>query len=301
MGWSDQQLARRIRDDGIDILVDLAGHTAGNRLLTFARKPAPVQATYLGYVATTGLAAMDYRLTHGDADPPGNDAFYSEKLVRLPNILYCYRPPQADETDVSSTPILTNGYVTFGSMNNFAKVSSETITLWADILRAVPDSRLVISSVSEGASRLSIYALFASHGIEQHRLDLHGRLTFAEFRTLHGEIDIALDSFPFNGGTTTCETLWQGVPVVTLIGKTFVSRVGYMLLKAMALDDLAAADKHQYVDIAVTLARDVERLKSLRSGMRNRFNASPLRDEVTFTRDMEAAFREMWRTYCAAA
>ena len=214
--------------------------------------------------------------------------------------MYCYRSPATEPPQSSPTPALANGFLTFGSMNNFAKVSSETIALWAGILHALPDARLVMTSVAGGTAQQSAYDRFASLGIDAHRLILHGRLPYPEFRRLHHQIDIALDAFPYNGTTTTCETLWLGVPVVALTGQVFVSRMGYMLLRALGLNELAAPDKPAYVATAVALARDSQRLNSLRSGLHARFIASPLRDEAGLTRDIEAAYRDMWRQWCAA-
>jgi len=295
----DNQLAERIRADGIDILVDLAGHTGHGRLLAFARKPAPVQVTYLGYINTTGLSAMDYRLTQLDTDPPGNEAYYSEALYRLPGKLWwCYRP-RPGMPDVAPPPAIANGFVTFGSTNTFSKVSPETIVAWTEILFALPDSRLIIVGVPEGTARKHITERFAAHGIDIGRLTVYGRLSVAQFCELHHQIDIVLDPFPYNGGTTTCDALWLGVPVVALAGQEFVSRMGYALLKNIGLPELAAASRQDYVKIAVSLAGDPERLKTLRTGMRERLAASPLRDEAGFTRNLETAYREMWRKWCA--
>ena len=295
----DERLAERIRADGIDILVDLAGHTGENRLLVFARKPAPVQVTYLGYINTTGLSAMDYRLTHIDADPPGNEAYYSETLYRLPGDLWwCYRPPPG-MPGVAPPPAIANGFVTFGSTNNIAKLSPETIATWADVLRALPDARLIMAGIPQGSAQQSLCERFSAHGIDPQRLTVHGRLSPGRYWELHHQIDIVLDPFPYNGGTTTCDALWLGVPVVALAGQEFVSRMGYALLKNIGLPELAAASRQDYVKIAVSLAGDPERLKTLRTGMRERLAASPLRDEAGFTRNLETAYREMWRKWCA--
>lgn len=295
---SDDQLAERIRADGIDILVDLAGHTSHNRLLAFARKPAPVQVTYLGYINTTGLSAMDYRLTHIDTDPPANDAYYSETLYRLPgNLWWSYRP-RPGMPEVSPPPAIANGFVTFGSTNNFAKLSPESIASWAEILHALPNSRLIIAGVPGGNARKFISERFAVHGIDIHRLTIHGMLPSAQFWDLHHHIDILLDSFPYNGGTTTCDALWLGVPVVALTGQSFVSRMGYALLKNIGLLELAAESRQEYLGIAVALASDLDRLKALRSEMRARLSVSPLRDEIGFTRNLETAYRDIWRKWC---
>jgi protein O-GlcNAc transferase len=301
-GLSDDGLAERIRADGIDILVDLAGHTGSNRLLVFARKPAPVQVTYLGYPTTTGLSAMDWRLTTFDVDPQGSEQWYTERLYRLPRTLWCYRSPQ-DPLDRGGTPPtlapgLSKDHVTFGSMNQLAKVSEETVRVWAMILRELPDSRLVMTSIPEGAARDRLKARFSSHGVSSERLELHGRLPGQEFQALMRNIDLALDPFPYNGTTTTCEALWMGLPVITLIGKTSVSRSGYAILKTVGLEEFCAKDEAEYARLAVELARDPPRLDALRRGMRARIEASPLCDETGFARDVERAYRAMWREWC---
>ncbi len=297
-GMADEELAARIQADGIDILVDLAGHTAGNRLLVFARKPAPVQVTYLGYPATTGLSAIDYRLVTADTDPPGAEAWHSERLYRLPRSLWCYRPAPDMPAVIPTTAARRNGCITFGSMNNIAKVSAATLAAWSSILQAMPGARLVLTNLPQGEAREVLVQRFAAHGIDAARLTLHGKLPAAEYYALLNTIDIALDPFPYTGTTTTCESLWMGVPVVTLIGETSVARSGYALLKGIGLEELAAGDEKEYVAIATALATDLERLDALRGGMRQRIASSPLRDEAGLTRDLEAAYRAMWRAWC---
>lgn len=297
---TDEELAAKIRADGIDVLVDLSGHTSGHRLLVFARKPAPVQVTYLGYATTTGLGAIDYRLTHELADPTGTDRHYSETLYRLPSALWCYRP-QAGMPEVTSAPVLKNGFVTFGSMNSLTKVSPGTVAAWAEILRALPDARLIMVTVPDGSGREIIKSRFADEGIGPERLVLHGRLSPEQFWALHSEIDIALDPFPYNGGTTTCETLWLGVPVVSLTGNGFVSRLGHTLLNQLGLPELVANSPTDYVAIATRLAQNVPRQKKLRTELRQRMSASPIRDEAGFTRHLEAAYRTMWHRWCLSA
>ena len=297
-GMTDEQLAERVRADGIDVLVDLSGHTRGNRLLAFARKPAPVQVTYLGYAGTTGLAAMDYRLCTADTDPPGAEDWHSERLVRLPRSLWCYRPPAELAGDVIAATPSQSGAVTFGSMNMLAKVSPRTLSLWGALLRRLPAARLVMTGVPEGGARALIRERLAEQGIAADRLELHGKLPYADYRVLLQRIDIALDPFPYNGTTTTCDTLWQGIPVVSLTGATSVARSGYALLRAVGLEALAAPDEPGYVRIAVELAEDAARRLAVRAGLRARFEASPLRDEAGFTREIEAAYRAMWREWC---
>jgi predicted O-linked N-acetylglucosamine transferase (SPINDLY family) len=300
-GMSDAELAARIRTDGIDILVDLAGHSVNNRLLAFARKPAPVQVTYLGSPATTGLSAMDYRLCTWDTDPPGQEAWHSETLYRLPRTLWCYRPSLDGMKPAAPSLAMKTGGITFGSLNNIPKVSEEALAVWMEILRAVPGSRLVMTQVPEGRFRQGLLERFAAHGIEPQRLELHGKLPTARYLGVLGEIDIALDPYPYNGTTTTCETLWSGIPLVTLIGQTSVARSGYALLKTVGLEELAAADEAEYVRIAVALAhdRDRDRLNRLREELPRRFERSALRDEAGLARDLEAAYRDMWQRWCA--
>lgn len=295
---SDEQLAERIRADGIDILVDLAGHTINNRLLVFARKPAPVQLTYLGYPATTGLEAMDYRLVTADTDPPGAEAFHSERLYHLPRTLWCYRPDAARPEGEACPPGRKAGYITFGSMNAYTKISTGTLAAWTGILRAVHGSRLMMTSVPEGSIRQSLRDRFAAQGIEPHRLTLLGKVPADQYLDILRQIDIALDPFPYNGTTTTCETLWMGIPVVALLGRTSVSRSGYALLKAVGLEELVAKDEQGYAAIALRLAGDLEYLAGLRAGLRQRMMASPLRDEAGLARNLEACYRGIWNAWC---
>ena len=299
--WTDAELAARVRADGIDILVDLSGHTEGNRLLAFARKPAPVQVTYLGYAGSTGLAAMDYRLCSWDTDPAGAEAWHSERLYRLPRSLWCFRPLlEAGDDPAVARHAATGGGFVFGSMNAFPKLSPEVLDVWGEILRAAPAARLVMTSVPEGETRDALRRRFADWGIAADRLELHGRLPYFRYRELLQRIDVALDPFPYNGTTTTCDTLWRGIPVVSRTGATSVARSGHALLKAVGLEALAVADEAAYVTTAVELAGDPARLAALRAGLRARFEASPLRDEAGFTREIEAAYRAMWREWCQA-
>lgn len=298
-GMSDEQLASRIRADGIDILIDLSGHSAGGRLLVFARKPAPVQLSYLGYIATTGLSAIDYRLTQIDVDPPGNEKFYSETLFRLSGDLWwCYRP-SASMPEPTILPAIANGFVTFGATNNLGKLTSEVIALWSEILLAIPSAQLLIAGVSSGFAQQELIERFTACGIGAERLRLHGRMPVHQFQELHAQIDIALDPFPYNGGTTSCDALWLGLPFVSMIGQSFVSRMGYALLKSIGLPELAAENSREYLAIACRLADDLPSLAKLRAGMRARIACSSLCDEVGFTRKLEMAYRTMWQTWCS--
>lgn len=301
IGKSDHEIADLVRADGIDILVDLAGHTAGNRLLVFAERPAPVQVTYLGYPGTTGMAAMDYRITDAWADPtPRSEAHYVETLIRLPGGFLCYGP-RDDAPVVADPPARAAGHITFGSFNNFSKITAAVVDAWAGILRAVPNSRLILKSSSlnlaEAGDRLQ--ALFDNHGIERWRVEILGRMpSMEEHLGLYGKVDIGLDPFPYNGTATTCEALWMGVPVITLAGDRHAARVGTSLLSRIGLDELIATGTEDYVDRAVILANDLDHLAALRAGMRPRMVASSLIVAAAFTREMETAYREVWRKWC---
>lgn len=296
----DAELAAAVVNDEIDILVDLAGHTAHNRLTAFERGPAPVQVTYLGYPATTGLAAIDYRLTDAIADPPGDgDRHYIEKLWRLPDALVCYHPP-ADMPDAGELPAMSNGYVTFGSFNGVSKVGPEVVALWARILKSAPGSRLIVTTIPAGHAQTRMLELFAKCGIEASRLQMFEMLSNAEFLSLYQRVDISLDPFPCNGGTSTCESLWMGVPVVCLRGDTFAGRVAPSMLAASGHAEWAAASRQEYVGIALRLASDLNGLAAIRAGLRSQAQNSPLGNAEKFTRGLEQAFRAMWAKWCAA-
>ncbi|MGE3772175.1 MAG: tetratricopeptide repeat protein [Gammaproteobacteria bacterium] len=299
VGLTDEQVADLIRADGIDVLIDLAGHTANGRLLALARKPAPVQVEYLGYPATTGIEAMDWRLTDAVAEPVGaREAFYTERLHRLPHSLWCYQP-FADMGEVSASPAQARGYVSFGSFNNYAKVGPRVVALWAEVLKAVPRARLVMITVPQGEAQAALWARFESLGVARERVVLHDRLGRGEYVSLFGEVDVALDPFPCNGGTTTCDALWMGLPVVALRGETFLSRASLSVLAASGLADFAVEDEAEYVELCRRLASDVEALSVLRAGLRPQLASSPLLDAAGFTRDLEAAYRAMWRAWCS--
>jgi predicted O-linked N-acetylglucosamine transferase (SPINDLY family) len=298
---SDEEIAQDIQKDQIDILVDMAGHTASSRLTVFARKPAPVQVSYLGYPNTTGLRTVDYRLTDARADPPGRtERYHVEKLVRLPDGFLCYTPP-ADAPTVSDPPMEKNGYVTFGSFNSLAKITPQVIALWAEIMKSLPESRMVLKShaLTDARVRERFRGLFEKEKIESSRISLLGRIRErSQHLAQYHEIDISLDSFPYNGATTTCESLWMGVPVISLAGDTHAGRVGLSLLSQIGLTELACADREEYKANACKLAQDLPRLKILRQGLRQRLGQSPLSDGPKHARAVEAAYREMWRTWC---
>ncbi|MEK6771737.1 MAG: tetratricopeptide repeat protein [Pseudomonadota bacterium] len=299
-GIADARVADTIQSDNIDVLVDLAGHTAHSRLLVFARKPAPVQVSYLGYPNTTGLAAMDYYLTDAWADPPGmTEKFYTEKVIRLPRGLSCYRPiPDAPEAE--PLPVLTAGHITLASFNNLAKINHAVISLWAQILHKLPDSRLLVQdkAFANSSVQSKFREQFEQKGITANRLELMKRTGLKEHLALHQHVDIGLDSFPWNGHTTTCHTLWMGVPVITLSGKTHAGRLATSLLNQIGLEELVANTPEEYIDKTVRLATDLPRLGELRRSMRQRLLGSPLCNGAGFTRDLEAAYREMWKKYC---
>jgi predicted O-linked N-acetylglucosamine transferase (SPINDLY family) len=303
-GWTDERVAEKIREDKIDILVDLAGHTAQNRLRVFARKPAPVQVSYLGYPATTGLSEMDYRLTDSLADPPGEtESLHSEKLLRLPMCNWCFSEPD-DAPPVGPLPADASGSICFGTFNNFAKASPAVMDLWAKILNAVPSSRLIIKSwgLGEKSVRARIHQFFASRDVQLDRLAIRGHeRNIASHFAAYNQVDIALDTFPYHGTTTTCEAMWMGVPVVCMGRQTHVSRVGVSLLRTVGLPELIAQSADEYVAIAVGLAQDLPRLAELRRTLRQRMRASPLMDGPRFAREIEAVYRRIWRIWCAGS
>lgn len=295
------ETVKLIRTDGIDILVDLSGHTAPRLLQVMSARPAPVQVTGLGYPATTGLSSIDYRLTDSIADPPGqSDHWHTERLVRLDPCGWCYHPPQ-DAPPVAPPPSLVNGFITFGSFNLLAKMGPRVIELWSQILKKVAGSRLLLKaqSFSDEPTRQRISEAFGEAGIDANRIELLSRTEgTAKHLSLYDRIDIALDPFPYNGTTTTCEALWMGVPVVTLEGTSHAARVGASLLHAAELNHLIGHSSEQYVRIAAKLAADRNRLASLRVSMRARLETSPLRDEIDYTRRLESAYRTMWESWC---
>ena len=296
---SDAALAEQIRADGIDILVDLSGHTDGNRLLAFARKPAPVQVSWIGSPVVSGLQAIDYFLTDAVASPVA--ASDDGGLVRLPEVFSVYRPPQAPA--VQPTPALAKGYVTLGSFNKFAKMSDRAVALWSRLLVAQPTYRLLLKDVAyaDAEVRAGTLARFAAHGVAPERVRMVGRTADkAEHLAMYGEVDVALDTYPYCGVTTTCEALWMGVPVLSLVGEAFVSRMGATLLNALGHPEWAMGDEAAFLAGVPTLAADVAALNDLRLGLREHMRASPLCQEAAFTRALEGVYRGMWRKWCRA-
>lgn len=299
---NDAALADLIRADAIDVLVDLSGHTAEGRLLALARKPAPVQAMWLGYFDTTGMSAVDYVIADRHVCPSGDERFYVEKVARLPNSFLCFTPPVAGP-EVAPLPAFTRGQVTFGCLNNLSKVTPEVLALWARILHAIPNARLFLKAVAlrDPSVRERCIAAFGELGIESDRLEVVGSSPYLEYLRSYGEIDVALDPFPYNGGHTTLDALWMGVPVVALRGQRFVSRMGASILSTLGLGELVAESVDEYVEKAVALGQDVERLAGLRAGLRDRMAASPLCDGAGVARGLERIYRECWQEWCRSS
>jgi len=301
VGLTDEQLAEQIRQDKIDILVDLTLHMDGSRLLVFARKPAPVQVTWLGYPASTGLTTINYRLSDPYLDPPGRDeSVYSEATIRLPDSFWCYDPLHGRDIAVNPLPALQTGKVTFGCLNNFCKINDCVLALWAKVLAKVPNSRLLLLS-HEGDHRQRTVNQLQQAGIAPGRVEFVPRQSHLKYLELYHRVDLGLDSFPYNGHTTSLDSFWMGVPVVTLVGQTPVSRAGWCQLSNLGLPELAGQTTEQFVQIAVNLANDLPRLQQLRSTLRQRMEASPLMDAPRFARNIEAAYRQMWRKWSSAS
>ncbi len=294
---TDDALIELIRNDRIDILVDLSGHTADNRLAVFTRRAAPVQVSYLGYPSSTGLATMDYRITDAVTDPPvPADAWHCERLLRLPDTQWCFRPFGSPAMP-GPLPAREAGFITFGSFNNLTKASDALLACWAQILLGLPMSHLRLTRVRSAQRAAEILALFEQSGVARERVECVAYADDPPYGQQFAGVDIALDNYPYNGVTTTCETLYFGVPVVTLYGRHGVSRSGLSLLGALGLGELAASTPEQYVEIAVALGGDLARLEQLRSSLRGRFEQSPLRDEKRFAANFEELLRTAWREY----
>lgn len=293
---TDEQVEALVHADQIDVLIDLAGHTARSRLGLFARQPAPVQVTWLGYPNTTGLDMIQYRITDAISDPPGEtEAWHSERLWRMPATFSCYLPP-ADSPPVAPLPARATGRVTFGSFNHASKLNPNVIALWAHVLRAAPSARLFLRAraLADASTADDFLRRFAAHGIDPARLTLDGaELSVADHLGAYGRVDIALDPFPYNGTTTTCEALWMGVPVITLAGRVHAARVGTSLLTHLGLPELVAYQPEDYVALCARLVGDLPRLAAWRASLRERMRSSSLCDAPQFTRHLEDAFRAM--------
>jgi predicted O-linked N-acetylglucosamine transferase (SPINDLY family) len=296
-GLSDDQAAQIIREDGIDILVDLSMHTQGNRLLIFARQPAPVQATWLGYAGTTGMKAVGWRLTDSYLDPTDADLTgYAERSIRLPNCFWCYDPIHPTGP-VNPLRAVETGQVTFGCFNNFAKVSVPAQELWARMMAELRGSRLILHC-QQGSHRNELLDRFARHGIESHRIEFIGRLPLLDYMGRYRHVDIALDPFPFSGGTTTCDALWMGVPIITVCGNTAVGRGSASILHSAGLGDWVADTPEHYLQIAVEKAADLPALALLRSTLREQMLQSSLMDGARFAAGVESAYQYMWQAWC---
>ena len=288
----DVSAAELVRNDQIDILVDLAVHGAGHRLRLFACKPAPIQMTWLGYAGTTGLDSIDYRLTDRYIDPPGTElGVYTETSLHLPETFWCYDALESD-LPVRPLPALTAGFITFGCLGSPRKVHPGVVSLWARVLGAVPDSRLLL--VAEEHARAPMRRAFEAAGIQADRIEFTGRVRRRQYLESYHRIDVGLDTFPFAGGTTTLDATWMGVPVVTLNGGTALHRAGVSIAMNLELPELVADSPDQYVSVASALVGDLERLNLLRAQLRSRLEASPLGDAGRFARHLEAAYRTVW-------
>jgi predicted O-linked N-acetylglucosamine transferase (SPINDLY family) len=299
-GWNDERLAEQVRTDRVDLLVDLAGHTAQNRLLVFARKPAPVQVTWLGYEGTTGLAAMDYLLADRHVVPPGAEAHYREDVLRLPDDYVCFEPPEF-APPVGPLPAREPGAVTLGSFNNPAKLTAEVVAVWAEVLARLPRARLVLKymGLEDPAVARRLIERFAGHGVGPGRVECRGWSPHAVMLAEYNGIDLALDPFPFNGGATTCEALWMGVPIVTCPGETFAGRHSLTHLSNLGLTETIARDLDEYVGLAVSLAEDLPRLAGLRARLRGQMAGSPLCDGTRFAANLTQVLRGVWRRWAA--
>lgn len=295
---SDDAAAAQISEDGVDILVDLAMHSGGSRPLLFARKPAPIQACWLAYPGTTGIAAVDYRITDSIIDPAETDAEYSETSLRLPGCFWCYEPPP-DSPDVNELPALSTGYITFGSPNSFKKVNAEALELWANVLSAVPGSRMLIVAPA-GAAWKSVEAAFAARGVDAARLERLPHAPRAQYFAAVQRMDCVLDTTPYNGGTATFDALYLGVPVVTLRGDCAAARSGASILHHLDLSKLVASSQGEYVSAASALTRDLAELGHLRSTLRERMLGSVLMDPRAFTRGLEGLYFQMLEAWLAS-
>ncbi|MGI4938144.1 MAG: tetratricopeptide repeat protein, partial [Janthinobacterium lividum] len=295
--WSDDVMAARIRSDAIDILVDLSGHTAHNRLLVFARKPAPVQMTWIGYQSTTGLESMDYRLTDFAMDPPGaTDLFHSETILRI--VSSASFKPSVYRLPVNRLPALSSGTFTYACLNQLTKITPQAIGVWSNILRTLPHSRMMLGNVNDAATRQRLLEKFAAHGIDETRLVLHSRMSLAEYLALHHDIDLCLDSFPYNGGTTTLHAISMGVPTVTMEGVTPVARAGWAINAGAGLFEFVVKDQEHYIAKALAAASDLPALDALRQVLPARIQPAEESEDNATLRYFQEVVREIWTGWC---
>jgi predicted O-linked N-acetylglucosamine transferase (SPINDLY family) len=298
---TDEALADRIRGDQIDILVDLAGHGLGNRLPVFARKPSPVQVTWLGYFDTTGLDRVDYRIADEHSVPPGAERLFVERVVRLPRSSTCFLPPPSPAP--APPPCLARGAVSFGCFCNPSKITRAVAAVFGRILRRLPNSRLLLKyhTFVDPGIQARFVRWFAEEGVGRERLQFEGHAPIAGYLAAFAQVDVALDPFPYSGETTALHSLWMGVPLVALEGRTVAERLASRVLRVGGLEDWVARSSDEYVQIALGLASDPQALALTRRSLRQRLQASPLLDHRGVTRDLEAAYRRMWRSWCASA
>jgi protein O-GlcNAc transferase len=301
-GRTPAQIADLVRADGIDILVDLLGHTRGHSLEVFPHRPAPIQITWLGYPNTTGLTCIDYRLTDAVADPPGEAICHVEDLIRLPSVFCCYGPPQ-DAPPIGPLPMLRNGWLTFGSHHNLAKLNPAVLDLWCRVLGTISGSRLIVfRDTLHGSVAARLLAQFSLRGIDARRIDLRSTSAIDQaYLAMYHEVDVMLDAFPWSGHTTTCDALWMGVPVLTLRGHRHAARMAASMLSCVGLPELIAQDGDDFLRRALRIGQDIDRLVELRAGLRERMAAAPLCNAKRFTRDLENTYRAMWQRWCASA
>lgn len=299
-GLSHLEMAKKINEDNIDILIDLSGHTSQNSLTIFAYKPSPIQASWIGYFNTTGLKGMDYIFCDEFVIPKNKTCFYTETPYRFKDGYLCFTPPK-EEITISSPPVINNKHITFGCFNQLKKMGDEVVELWANILHKVPNSKLFLKSAAldnNNKAQHETLDKFIKFGISPDRLILEGRCSRSDYFKTYNKIDIALDPFPYTGGTTTVEGLWMGVPIVTLQGSHYVSRMGVSILNTVGLTDWIATDKADYINLAVKKAEDISSLTTLRKNLRTQMLTSPLCDSSRFARKFESALQEIWLTYC---
>ncbi len=295
----DEQIIEIIEKDKIDILVDLAGHTTDGRFAVLAYKPAPILVTWLGYPDTTGMKQVDYRFTDKLADLPQSQNFYTEELVFLPHGFLCYKPAESSIA-VERLPAVKNGFITFGSFNNKLKINAQTISLWSQVLKANPGSRFVMKFSGGDEKPLKNFYLkqFEQLGITEDRIEIHDWKSPAEHLKLYNQVDIALDTFPYNGTTTICEAMWMGVPTISLVGQLHASRVGLSILSQVGLEFFAVSSSDEYVKKATTLVNNIESLQKIRASMRQRMLSGTLCNAKAYASGIEAAYRKMWHKWC---
>ena len=298
-GVNDDAVTRIIEQDKIDILIDLAGHFRNNRLLVLARKPAPVQVTYLGYCDTTGMEAVDYLLTDNVLTPPELQKFYTEQAAYLPGGFVCYTPPE-NAPDVTPLPAAKKGHVTFGAFTTNLRFNRPLLKVWAEILKLIPNSRLLLGFHSGGdeATQDRYLSQFAEYGVSRERIEISGWKSHTEYIKQYNDVDIVFDTFPENGGTTTCEALWMGVPVISLAGQHQNSRIGLSILSHIGMESFAVETPSEYIAKAVAIAHDPENLMEIRASMRSRMTNSSFCNAKRLAHDVETAYRRMWRRWC---